>query len=124
MINYNYKLNCGQYVLHEGETPIGPVLDEISLCFDRESGTLHKHGSPELVDGWYQKTQAKFRKAGFDDMAASIVVVTGRFELAELNKCLSTSGYVARLYERIAEGAAEEEPLSAALTCNFNHQRK
>lgn len=110
-MSYEYKLNCGQYVLHDGEDPIGPCLDEVAIAFDKESGTLHKHGNPEWVAKWHQETQAKFRQAGFDDMADALIVITGRFDLEDLNRCLSTSGYVARLYQRLLAGEAQPQPL-------------
>ncbi|GBG14586.1 uncharacterized protein NMK_2185 [Novimethylophilus kurashikiensis] len=112
MSDYCYKLNCGQYVLHEGDDPIGAVMDEVSICFDKESGTLHKHGRPELVQDWHAKAQAKYREAGFDEMADELIVITGRFALEDLNRCLSTSGYVGVFYNRLLKGEAAPQPLS------------
>lgn len=101
---YQYRLNCGQYVLHNGEAPIGPVMDEVAIGFDKESGTLHKHGSLATVEKWLKNAQAKFRAAGFDDMANELTMVSGRFELDDLNRCLSTTGYIGRLYEKLQRG--------------------
>lgn len=110
-MSYHYKTNCGQYVLHDGDTPIGRVLDEVSLALDCETGTLHKHGAPDMVAKWHHEAQAKFRAAGFPDMAEQLVVITGRFELDDLNRCLSTTGFVGRLYERLLQGEAKSLPL-------------
>lgn len=109
-MDYCYKLNGGQYVLHDGADPIGPLLEEVSLCFDKESGTLHKHGTPEFVAKWHADAQAKFRSARADSMADELVVITGRFALEDLNRCLSTSGYVARFYQKLMNGEALPEP--------------
>lgn len=100
-MDYNYRLNCGQYVLHQGDKPIGPVMDEVAIAFDRECGTLHKHGSVEMVRQWLQKSQDTFRQAGFPDMAENLIMIAGRFDLEDLNRCLSTTGYLAQFYPRL-----------------------
>lgn len=110
-MDYHYKLVCGQYVLHDGDGPIGQPRDEVMLCFDAESGTLHKHGAPEAVSRWHQEAQKKYRNVGFHEMADQLVAITGRFPLEELNRCLSTSGYVARMYDRLKDGALAPVPL-------------
>jgi hypothetical protein len=109
-MTYSYKTNCGQYVLHCEDKPIGPLLDEVSLAFDRDEGVLHKHGAPAMVEAWQKGTQAKLRASGLTDMADSIVVITGRFELDDLNRCLTHTGYVGTLYTRLLNN--ELAPLS------------
>lgn len=101
----NYRLNCGQYVLHDGDKPIGRVLDCVALGLDKGSGTLHKHGAPEMVERWLTDAQARFRQGGFPDMADDLVLVSGRFTLDDLNRCITTSGYVGQLYARLLVGA-------------------
>lgn len=110
MSQYNYQLNCGQYVLHDGDKPIGPVMDDVSIAFDRESGTLHKHGAAAMVQGWVAAAQAKFRAAGFDEMANDLVIVTGQFPLEELNRCLTTTGYVLKMVAKLQRGLIGQEP--------------
>ena len=99
-----YRFNCGQYVLHEGDDPIAAPRDNIALAFDKISGTLHKHGEPENVKTWHANAVKRYMDAGFDDMASDLIVIEGRFPLDELNKCISTSGYVARMYEKLLAG--------------------
>lgn len=103
-MEFSYQLNCGQYVLHRDGAPVGPLLDEVALVFSTTCGTLHKHGKPDLVGKWLDTTRDKFRKAGFTEMADELVLVQGRFSLADLNKCLSTTGYVLNLYKQIQAG--------------------
>lgn len=107
---YNYRLNCTEYVLHQGDTPVGPLLQEVALAFDHESGTLHKHGAPDLVKTWARETALKLKEAGAEDLVSGLLVITGRFPLAELNRCLSTSGYVGLFYKQLCEGRILEEP--------------
>lgn len=104
---YNYKLNCSEYVLHCGNTPIGALLQEVAVAFDKDSGTLFKHGDPALVEKWYQKTVSAYRSSGLSDMADSIVVIQGRFKLDDLNKCLTHTGYAKVLYEGIQAGTLQ-----------------
>ena len=110
MSEYNYQLNCGQYVLHADDKPIGAVLDEVAIAFDRESGTLHKHGSPEMVQGWLSLTQKKLRDGGMDEMANDLMLVCGKFPLEELNRCLTHSGYVLRMVDKLQRGLIAQEP--------------
>jgi len=118
MSDYHYELNCGQYVLHNGDKPIGPVLDEVAIAFDRESGTLHKHGSVENVQAWVDKSQQRLRESASAgglgrlaaQMADDLVIVTGKFPVEEVNRCLSTSGYVLHMVEKLQRGQIAQEP--------------
>jgi hypothetical protein len=103
---YNYQLNCGQYVLHDDEKPIGRVLDTVAICLDKESGTRHKFGDPEIVRQWCSASQKKFREAGFDDMADALVVIEGRFTLEDLNNVIDITDYAFRLYQKVIAGTA------------------
>lgn len=102
-MSYHYQTNCGQYVLFNGDTPVRGPLDEVAIAFDKESGTLHKHGAPEMVSRWLNDAQAKFRAAGFDDMAGSLVMICGRFTLEDLNQAISCSGYIGVMYEKLQQ---------------------
>lgn len=108
---YNYRLNCGQYVLHLGDDPVGPVIDQVALCIDTspDGGGLMKHGAPEMVQAYAKKSQAKLRALA-PDWASAIVVATGRFPLEELNRCLTTTGYAAAMYRKLQAGALLPEP--------------
>ena len=106
-MDYCYKLNAGQYVLHDGDQPIGQVLDEVAIAINRASGTLHRHGDPQMVSKWLADTQGKLRRGGYHDMADDLVMISGRFELEDLNRCLNITGYAGRLYKRLVNGAPE-----------------
>jgi hypothetical protein len=109
----SYGLNCGQYVLMDGDRPIGRVLDEVSIALDKVEGTLHKHGSPDSVHAWHSRTQQALRSSGANEMADNLVVLTGRFPLDELNRCITHTGYAGRLYAKALAGQLEQIPLSA-----------
>ena len=111
-----YRLNCGQYVLHTkppmgGDlVPVGRVLDEVSLAIDTVEGTLHKHGVPELVAAWHAETTRKLREGGCAEWADNLVVVTGRFPIEEVNKCVGAMTYAGIFYKRLIAGEIEEMP--------------
>ena len=108
-----YRLNCGQYVLHakrpfgEDLEPVGKVLDEISLAIDTENGILHKHGPAEKVSAWHAQTTQALRAAGAVEMAGHLVVVTGRFPLEEVNRCISNHTYAGHFFKKLVTGQME-----------------
>lgn len=104
-VDYAYRIvetvEGPRYVLHDGEEPIGAPLEEVSVCFDKESGVLHKHGALDSVTAWFNKSRQKLSDAGFQDMANELTVVTGPIPLEELNRMISTSGYCGRYFKRM-----------------------
>ena len=111
-----YRLNGGQYVLHakrpfgDDLEPVGRPLDQISLAIDIVEGTLQKHGVPELVAAWYADTSKKLRDGGCAEWADNLVVVTGRFPIEEVNKCVGAMSYAGIFYKRLVAGEIEEMP--------------
>lgn len=109
-----YRLNCGQCVLHAKRPfghelePVGRPLDQISLAIDTAEGVLSKHGSPELVAAWYADTSKKLREGGCAEWADNLVVITGRFPLEEVNKCVGAMSYAGIFYKRLLAGEIEE----------------
>lgn len=92
---HNYRLNCDQFVLHDGDKPIGPLLDEVALCVsvNAEDGliTRHRHGAPESVNEWARKTRETLIAKGGpmgQDMANEIRVVQGKLDVKLLNDAL------------------------------------
>ena len=107
MKSFSFKLNCGQYVLHADGIPVSRVLDEVAICLDKESGTRHKFGDPEVVRAWHEKAQKSFRDVGANDMADDLVVIQGRFTLEDINKVIENACYTATLYQKVMDGTAE-----------------
>lgn len=115
MINKpNYRLNCGQYVFFRGDEPVTAVMDEVAMAVSRSDCILHKHGSVETVTLWADLARSKLRASGSSvavEMAEDIIVISGRFPVAELNRCLLNSGYVGSFLKRIEAGELAPEPL-------------
>lgn len=96
----NYQLNCGQYVLHEDNRPIGHVLDELAIAYsiDQEAKcpVLYKIGDPATVKQWVDKSKGKMA-AIFD---VEIKMIQGRFPVDAVN--LIMAGRMGMLNELIA----------------------
>lgn len=116
----NYRMNGRHYVLHRDETPVGPPLMEVALALDAEDGILHKHGNPEAVNAWARDAQSRLRAQGDIgvEMADQIKVITGRFPVDDLNRCITHSGYVGVLYRRMMLGQLEAQGSDAAEGCD------
>lgn len=80
-------------VLYEGK--------EVSICFDSEFGTLLRHGSPELVHNYYDRTITSYNNSGLADIAAVITLIASdKWNVDDLNKCIDITGYLCRMFPR------------------------
>lgn len=101
---YCYALKNEQYYLMDGEEVIAEPLDEVAIAFstpnfEGDFFTLHKHGDVKNVEAWADNARSSFRKSGFDDMAEAIVVLSGKFDVDQLNRALDTTGYISRFLD-------------------------
>lgn len=124
-MSLTYELRHGSYYLVDlsespsrltGERNIHLMTDEVALAFDRDLGTLHKHGNPERVETWASTTRKAYRDGGFDKQADALVVIIGAFPVDELNRCLNTVGYCKVLFDKLQHGqvaSAKAEPVAA-----------
>jgi len=87
-----YRIENGQYVF-ELDGKVLFTTPEVALAFDKQSGTLLKHGTPDRVREWVDQARGKLQNIGFDEMAAAMVIFFGNFEVEEVNACLTTTGY-------------------------------
>lgn len=115
-MSYEYQLLNGSYYLFDmtqkpskltGQREIALMTDEVALVFDRSAWILHKHGKPEVVQAWYNTAREKFQTAGFEDMANDLVMIQGAFPIEELNRCLSTSGYIETFFNQLMQNKIE-----------------
>jgi hypothetical protein len=103
---YHYEKNEDGYSLINSEKstpvykkPIKEVAIVFSTSLDDGFHTLHKHGNPELVQKWYNKTHESYIKSGFNDLADSLVFIQGEFDVDQLNRVLDTTGYLPRFLD-------------------------
>jgi len=98
----NYELYMGTYYLMDGKT-ILHACDEVAIAFSKEENDvyiLHKHGSPELVKNWIDNTRQIYKENGFDDIAMSLYMISGKFPVEDLNRILDTAGWVGYFLEK------------------------
>lgn len=118
----------GPYVIEHGEvwfvhndpsTPGGKAMrldrrhicgpsDELAIAFDEDDGTLHKHGTATSVRTWIDNYRAK--TASFPpDMALPVPLMmtfaANADAVAELNRCIATTGRIKGLYEDLIASA-------------------
>ena len=73
----------------------------VALFFDAEDGVLFKHGPPELVAAYAKNARKQYAERGLQVMTfAWTMWESAEWDVEELNKCLTITGYVKRLYER------------------------
>lgn len=97
----HYTLSPAGYTLWSDGTVLFENQPEIAIVVDTATGTLHKHGQVAYAQAWHKKTQEAFRKHGFGDMADDIVCVCGAFDVEDINRCLSHTGYAGHLVKKI-----------------------
>lgn len=100
---YKYVYEDGEYLLKDGDETLYRS-DEIAIAFSKDKEgmwTLHKHGSKEHVQEWFDKITKIYRQAGHNDIADEMVMISGKFPIEEVNKCINTSGYVKIMYEKL-----------------------
>ena len=106
-----YELKKGNYHLYDLSTPASKVTgehklrlmtDTVAIAFDRSTGTLHEHGSPQRIQSWATNTRRRLRAAGAWDSAEDLVVVSGPLPVDEINKCLAIKGYCRNMFNRLS----------------------
>lgn len=100
------KNAAGNYVLDTGKDRLemGTV---VSILFERD-GLLLKHGQPHLVKLSYMAMRTALTMTSMEKEAENLVMVTGAFDLEDLNNMLECSGMASRLFDTAAtqEGVA------------------
>lgn len=99
-----YEKTANTYVLRDKKGKQLINTDYPAILFDRDSGTLHKHGDYKIIRKIAAEMRAKYARVGAHDMAKDLVIFASRtFPIDELNKCLSVSGYCKLMFERISK---------------------
>lgn len=91
-MKYIYK-NDKYSLISADEDIIINEIDEVAIAFskDEEIWTLHKHGRKEYIEEWFGRIIKIYRDA---DIANNMVMISGKFPVEELNRCLDIAGYV------------------------------
>ena len=110
-MDLQYQLKAGSYYLYDmrdapsavtGERRFKLKTDLVAIAFDAHTGQVHQHGNPVRIQSWATMTRRRLRAAGAQAEANDIVVVSGPLPVEEINKCLWITGYVRRMFQRLA----------------------
>lgn len=91
---YIYIIENNKYSLYNNNKLIFKDQEEISLLFSKEliekkeEFVLHKHGLKENIESFFEKNHHFFNIIGSD-----LMIFKGKFQVEELNKLISTTGY-------------------------------
>ncbi len=88
-MEFYYDIQDGNYIWHRGPDDASSIGSEIAVLLDKNTGTLLKHGTPELVQQTYRDLVKAFAKIDEQD---SLVLLTGRVPLEKINHAISCSG--------------------------------
>lgn len=99
---YEYIKQNGWYYLKQPGGRVDMVGATIAVAFDKTEGVLHKHGEPHGVNEWAIQARKKVA-AAVPEWASDLVVLEGAFDVGELNKIISISGYIGRFYAALCE---------------------
>lgn len=95
----NYRLNCDDYVLHDGDKPIGVLLTEVAVVFgfDEQDGLWirYKTGSPEALHAWVNRN-----KSGHGSASFKLHIIEGKLPIDALNLCMENGQHVRALLEQ------------------------
>lgn len=110
----HYTFEHGSYYLREDhkslrdEHEIILMTDQVAIAFDSVTNTMLKHGAPADVKKWMADNKNKA-----PGLFADIQVMTcpRGMPVDELNRVLSTSGYMSMLRKKIDDGTLELLPV-------------
>ena len=75
---------------------------EIAVVFDRDCGTLLKHGSKLRLQEWLEDTRLKYQIAGLEEEADALAMISSStWNLEELNLVINSCGHVKSIYQRL-----------------------
>lgn len=110
---HHYRLENGNYFYYKGNELIAHAGPTVAICYDKETGTLHKHGAPAVVRkymddmiqaiwNWPNTPEAKtvlndtreIILAGHNKIVADTTIVEGIFPVEVLNKIINITGHL------------------------------
>lgn len=116
MPSHHYTIDAGdgRWLLNQGEQTITSTTgDRLAFAYDKECGTLHKHGDPARVQHWVNNAREKLKD--FPELAGALDILEVASLLPqqspkesvfyitaeEATRCLSTSGYILTLLSKL-----------------------
>lgn len=95
---FRYERLHGDYALVDDHGKAHYFSPSIAIGYDPVNFVMHKHGPPGLVHEWATDTRLKAK--GIFEVA---VIESDRWDVEDLNRMLSITGYLGVFMERLAE---------------------
>lgn len=73
-----------------------------------QSAVVHKHGLTENSTEWINKARKAYIDNGFIEEANCLKMIVGKFNLEELNKIISISGYIINVDKKLSKQFSEK----------------
>lgn len=87
-MEFFYDIQDGDYIWHASQDNAQTIGPEISVLFDRCTGTLIKHGIPRVVYSCYLKMVEALKEIQAED---DLVILVGKVPLDKINLAISCS---------------------------------
>lgn len=105
---FTYTFEHGSYYWWGHSGLMENMSDQVAFAFDRDTGTMFKHGAPERIEKYAREANARLaagnekaiqecRALGLPDpgvFAVAVVVFPRETPVEELNRCVQISGYL------------------------------
>lgn len=101
-----YTIEDGQYVCTSGDRRV-VMGTEVAFLFDISCGILLRHGAAEQIKQHLDDVRKVFIEEGFPKLAYDLIVVSGAFDLEEVDKLLNRTAYIDVWYRENIETALE-----------------
>lgn len=96
----------GVYAFYRGtDSPLFHT-EEVAILFDVRDAIVLKHGCPEVVTQTHRTMCERYRTSGFEDVADDLVLIQGKFDLADLNRIVQHPDYIGVFYGQLQQGTA------------------
>ena len=96
------KIN-GRYHYENCESSHTSIMDEVAICFDKDSHLLLDHGDPEEVIEYYEDALRGFKEAKWTTAIGDIIMIVAKFPVRELNKLMLDEHYLTKFIENNKE---------------------
>ncbi len=94
-----YRLDGELYALYWGDECLFET-EVVAVLVDTHSGSMLKHGQPGVVEAYFHSMRTAYLTQGFTEQASSLVVMSGKFDIEDLNKMIAITGYAGQLYAK------------------------
>lgn len=115
-----YRLDDDLYALYWGDECLFET-EIVSVLFDSRTGTVYKHGQPGIVEASFHSMRTAYLAQGFTEQAADLVVMSGKFDLEDLNKMLAITGFASQLYAKTMADRATQRFQPVPLNEEISH---